>query len=188
MMSFLSSLMRRFRRDEKGSLLVDAIIVMPMFVWGYAGMFVYWDAYRAINTVQKASYSVSDLVSRNQSASGINDAYITGMRTAFNRMLGGGNAGEIRLTSYTWSGVRNQYEVIFSRSPGNTMPVLTTASLANLTDYLPIMADGDSAILLETRLLYVPPLAYALEPNMLEQFVVTRPRFLPKLCHVNFTC
>lgn len=88
-MSFLPSLTHRFGRDEKGSLFVDAIIVMPMFVWGYAGMFVYWDAYRAINTVQKASYSVSDLVSRNQNTNGIDDAYITGMRTAFNRMLGG---------------------------------------------------------------------------------------------------
>ena len=187
-MSFLSSLMRRFGRDEKGSLFVDAIIVMPMFVWGYAGMFVYWDAYRAINTVQKASYSVSDLVSRNQNTNGIDDAYITGMRTAFNRMLGGGDAGQIRLTSYTWSGVRNQYEVIFSRSPGNALPVLDNASLANLSEYLPIMADGDSAILLETQLMYVPPVAYALEPNLLEQFVVTRPRFLPKLCHVDFNC
>ncbi len=188
-MSFLSSLVRRYGRDEKGSLFVDAIVVMPMFTWGYLGMFVYWDAYRAINTVQKASYSVSDLVSRNQNSNGIDDAYVAGMRTAFNRMLGGGDAGEIRLTSYTWSGVRERYEVIFSRAPGTTeMIPLTNATLNGLTEFLPIMADGDSAILLETRLLYVPPLNYALEPDLLEQFVVTRPRFLPKLCHVDFTC
>jgi len=98
-MSFLSSLMRRFARDEKGSLVVDAIIVMPMFVWGYAGLFVYWDAYRAVNTVQKASYTISDLISRSQETNGIDDAYISGMRTTFNTMLDSGDAGQIRVTS-----------------------------------------------------------------------------------------
>lgn len=187
-MSFLSSLMRRFTRDEKGSLVVDAIIVMPMFVWGYAGMFVYWDAYRAINSVQKASYTISDLISRTQATTGVNDTYIAGMRTTFNTLLDSGNAGQLRVTSYSWSGVRNRYEVIFSRSPNGAMPALTTSDLAGLTNNLPIMSDGDSAILVETQLLYTPPIAYGLEPNLLEQFIVTRPRFVPKLCHVNFAC
>lgn len=187
-MSFLSSLMRRFTRDEKGSLIVDAIIVMPMFVWGYAGMFVYWDAYRAINSVQKATYTISDLISRSQASTGVNDAYIAGMRTTFNTLLNSGDAGQIRVTSYIWSGVREQYEVIFSRSPNGAMPELTTPDLVGLTDHLPIMSDGDSAILVEAQLLYTPPIAYGLSDNLLEQFVVTRPRFLPKMCHVDFVC
>lgn len=187
-MSFLSSLMRRFARDEKGSLIVDAIIVMPMFVWGYAGLFVYWDAYRAVNTVQKASYTISDLISRSQETNGIDDAYISGMRTTFNTMLDSGDAGQIRVTSYQWSAVRDRYEVIFSRAPNGALPSLTTEDLANLTSYLPIMSDGGSAILVETKLLYTPPIAYGLDPRMLEQFIVTRPRFLPKLCHVDFAC
>ncbi|WP_022705329.1 TadE/TadG family type IV pilus assembly protein [Pseudorhodobacter ferrugineus] len=187
-MSFLSSLLRRFTRDEKGSLVFDAVIVMPMLAWGYMGMFVYWDAYRATNAVQKASYTIADLISRSQDGDGINDAYIAGMRTTFNRMLNARNPGNIRLTSYTWSGVRDRYEVIFSRSPGRGMPVLTNADLASLTDQLPIMADGDSAILLETEFFYVPPVNYGLDHNLMEQFIVTRPRFLPKLCHENFAC
>lgn len=185
-MSFLSHLMRRFARDEKGSLFVEAIIVMPMFVWAYAGLFVYWDAYRSINTVQKASYTISDLISRTQTV--VDDAYIAGMRDTFNLMLATPDAGQVRVTSYTWSGVRGQYEVIFSRSPNAAMPELSTADMAGLTDYLPIMADGDSAILVETKLPYTPPIAYGLQPSLLEQFIVTRPRFLPKLCHVSFPC
>jgi Flp pilus assembly protein TadG len=89
-MSFLRSLLRRFARDEKGSLVVEAIIVMPMFVWAYAGLFVYWDAYRSINTVQKASYTISDLISRSQAS--VNDAYIAGMATTFNTLAGSGIA------------------------------------------------------------------------------------------------
>ena len=185
-MSFLSYLKRRFVREEKGSLFVDAIIVMPMFVWAYAGLFVYWDAYRSVNTVQKASYTISDLISRTQTT--VNDTYISGLRDTFNIMLNSGETGQIRVTSYTWSGVRERYEVIFSRSPNSAMTERTTADLANLTAYLPIMSDGDSAILVETQLPYTPPITYGLDPTTLEQFIVTRPRFLPKLCHVDFPC
>jgi hypothetical protein len=187
-MSILSKLLRRFARDEHGTIMIDTILVLPMFVWAYAGLFVYWDNYRSINTVQKASYTVSDLISRSQDSDGINDAYIAGMRTAFNSMIGTDGSGDIRVTSYTWSDVRNRYEVIFSNSPNNAMSELTNGDLAGLTNYLPIMSDGDSAILVETKVPYVPPLAYGLDPTDLRQFIVTRPRFLPKLCHEDFPC
>jgi Flp pilus assembly protein TadG len=185
-MSILSHLLRRFARDEKGSIVVEAIMVMPMFIWAYAGLFAYWDAYRSINTVQKAAYTISDLISRSQNS--VNDAYIAGMRTAMNSMVDADQAGEIRVTSYTWSSWRNRYEVIFSRSPNSAMPSLTTSSLAGMTNRLPTMSDGDSAILVEVEIPYTPPVAFGLTPTTIEQFIVTRPRFLPKLCHTSFTC
>jgi Flp pilus assembly protein TadG len=178
--------MRRFTRDEKGSIVVEAIVVMPIFIWAYAGMFVYWDAYRSINTVQKATYTISDLLSRSQSS--VNDSYLAGMNTTFNTLVGADSAGELRVTSYTWSAVRNRYEVIFSRSPNSAMEPLTTSNLAELTARLPIMSDGDSAVLVETSTPYTPPVSYGLEPSTIEQFIVTRPRFLPKLCHTSFSC
>jgi hypothetical protein len=178
--------LRRFARDEKGTIIVDAIMVMPMFIWAYAGLFAYWDAYRSINTVQKAAFTISDLISRSQGT--VNDAYIAGMRTAMNTMLDADQAGEIRVTSYRWSQPNDRYEVIFSRSPGGSMSSLNNGDLANLTDRLPTMSDGDSAILLEVEVPYVPAVAFGLEPTTIEQFIVTRPRFLPKLCHSSFVC
>jgi Flp pilus assembly protein TadG len=185
-MSHLKNLMRRFLREDKGSLVVEAVIIMPMFVWAYAGLFVYWDAYRSVNSVQKASYTISDLISRSQNS--VNDTYLAGMATTFNTIVGSGTAGSLRVTSYTWSALRNRYEVIFSRSPNNAMTSLTTANLATLTEHLPIMSDGDSAILIETSVPYDPPMSYGLEPATIDEFIVTRPRFLPKLCHTSFSC
>jgi hypothetical protein len=72
-------------------------------------------------------------------------------------------------------------------SPTNLV-ALTTANLADLTTHLPIMSDGDSAILVETTVPYTPPVSYGLEPSTIDQFIVTRPRFLPKLCHTSFSC
>ena len=185
-MSFLSYVLHRFARDEKGSLVVEAVMVLPALIWAYAGLFAYWDAYRSINTVQKASYTISDLISRSQTS--VNDAYLGGMRTAMNTMLAGDQAGDIRVTSYRWSGPRDRYEVIFSRSPNNAMAPLNNSNLASLSDRLPTMSDGDSAVLVETRIPYTPPVAFGLTPAVLEQFIVTRPRFLPKLCHTSFSC
>lgn len=184
-MSVLNSLYRRFIRDENGTAVVESIIVLPLFVWGFTGLFVYWDAYRTVNTVQKASYTISDLLSRSQSS--VNDAFINGMATTFNNIVGSGTSGEIRVTSYTWSGVRNQYEVIFSKSPNQAMDPLTTDTLAMMAQHLPIMSDGDSAVLVETMVPYKSTMAVGI-PDVINQIVVTRPRFLPKLCHTSFSC
>ena len=185
-MSILYNLLRRFVRDEKGSVLVEGIMVLPMFVWAYAGLFVYWDSYRSINTVQKVSYTISDLISRTQAP--LNDAFIGGIRGTMNLMLDAGQTGELRVTSYRWSDANNRFEVIFSRSPGNALPELTDAGLAGLTARLPAMSDGDSAVLVETAIPYTPPMAFGLSPTTIRQFIVTRPRFLPKVCHVSFPC
>lgn len=185
-MSVLPKSLHRFLRDEKGTIVVDALILMPMFIWAYAGMFAYWDTYRSANTVQKVAFTVSDLVSRAQGP--IDDSYILGMRDTMNFMLAGDQAGAIRITSYRWNGPDDRYEVIFSRATNGAMPGLNNNDLADLVHRLPSMADGDSAVLLETRVPYAPPMAFGVQPTTIEQFIVTRPRFLPKLCHVDYAC
>ncbi|MGO4907663.1 TadE/TadG family type IV pilus assembly protein [Pseudorhodobacter sp. W20_MBD10_FR17] len=187
-MSFLKRISRRFFHDESGTILVDAVLLLPVLVWGYVGLFAYWDSYRTINTVQKASYTISDLLSRSQEVLGINDAYLSGMRTTLNTMIDTDQTSKIRVTSYKWSESNTRYEVIFSRSPDSAMTALTNTNLATMTDRLPIMSDGDSAVLLEVEVAYTPPVAYGLEPTTIKQFIVTRPRFVSKLCHVSFAC
>ena len=181
-MSRFANLLRRFAKDEQGTVLVETIVLLPMFFWVYAGLFVYWDAFRIVNSVQKASFTVSDLISRSQGS--VDDAYLDGMRGTMNYLLNSGDSAQIRVTSYKWSKVNNRYEVIFSRSPGDAMTALTTADLVGLTSRLPKMFDGDSAVLVETSLPYNPTMNFGMAPSSIGQFIVTRPRFLPKLCHV----
>ncbi|MFN3822575.1 MAG: TadE/TadG family type IV pilus assembly protein [Pseudorhodobacter sp.] len=177
---------RRFAKDEGGNVILETLIALPMLIWAHAALFAYWDAYRTINTVQKAAYTVSDLISRQQGS--VNNAYLNGMRTTMNYLLDDDQAGTMRITSYRWSEINDRYEVIWSNSNISGKPALTTAAIANLTGALPNMSDGDSAILLETRVPYTPPLRFGLEPTNIEQFIVTRPRFLPRICHVSFPC
>jgi hypothetical protein len=182
----LRPFLHRFVRAEKGSVSVETIVMFPMLIWGLCAIYVYWDAYRIINTVQKAAYTISDLISR--SNGDIEPAFIDGMQTTLNYLLDADQAGNIRVTSYSWSAERSRYEVLFSRSTSSTMRPLNNGNLAMLHDRLPDMSDLDAAVLLEVAVPYVPALNFGLAPRTISQFIVTRPRYLPKLCLKNTDC
>jgi hypothetical protein len=186
MMRALQRSIRRFFRREDGSFVVESVLVLPLLFWAHLGLFAYWNVYAATNTVQKATYTISDLITRQQAS--VNDAYLTGLRDVMNYLVDSPSSTKLRVTSFRYSEANKRYEVIWSRSPNSALSVLNNASLVGLKDRLPLMSDGDSAVLVETEVRYEPTLAYGITTNAITQFVVTRPRFLAKICHVNFTC
>ena len=134
----LDARLRRFlRQDESGTLMAEAVLVLPFMLWSYLALFVYWDSYRAVNTVQKAAYTVSDMISREMVS--ITEAYIVGMDAMMEYLIDSDRDAKTRVSSITWSQLNNRYEVQWSRSPGNAMPQLTTATVAPLADRLPTM-------------------------------------------------
>lgn len=63
----MRNLKRRFityLRAEDGLVLAEALIMLPLLIWGLIAMFNYWDVFRTINMTQKAAYSIADLLSR----------------------------------------------------------------------------------------------------------------------------
>jgi hypothetical protein len=173
-------LFRRFRRCEEGYMVVEATIILPFLLWGYIALYSYWDAYRVMTDVQKASYAVSDLITRQQAP--INANFINGMRMAMDSMLATPEEAEIRVTSLTWRQANNRYEVLWSRVSGSPMPQLVTADLVALEPRIPEMFDGDTAILVETWVDYQPAMRLGGIGDMrFSQFIVTRPRFVPSV-------
>jgi Flp pilus assembly protein TadG len=228
-MRSLTSMLRRFRRDERGTLIAEAVIVLPMLIWVYLALFVYWDAYRSINTSQKAAYTISDMISREMNSSPLTPAYITGMRNVMKYLIDKDQTVKLRVTSVTWAQARNRYEVDWSVSPDNAFPLLTTANISTVTNRIPTLADGDHVIVVETDVAYkalangfgwvvnlggfkwanqdyvglrqdgsqmfdkgtdpgTPNVVQTVKDMSLKQFIVTRPRFAPKLCMQGFTC
>lgn len=184
-MSLLAKL-RCFKRDEGGSVVAEAVITLPLLFWAYMALYVYWDAFRMINTVQKASYTISDMVSREMLP--INDAYIDGLRRTMNYLVREDTGVTIRVTSITYSQANNRFQVDWSRSPGNAKPQLTTSSIQAMASKIPNMADGDYVILVETWANYSPLFDVGLTNTQMSQFIVTRPRFVPKVCLVGLPC
>ena len=184
--SVLRRPLRRFLREDRGSVVAEAVIVLPVFLWAYLALFTYWDAFRSLNTVQKASYTVSDMVSRENL--GISTAYVDGLDRMMEYLVDDGQNVSMRLTSVTWSATNNRFEVHWSRSPGNAMIPLTTTTLQPLASKIPNMAAGDYVVILEVSVPYAPTFSIGMNDMNFEEFIVTRPRFLPCLPLDNIIC
>ncbi|MFT4148968.1 MAG: hypothetical protein QM656_02135 [Paracoccaceae bacterium] len=180
----------RFARDESGVVVVEMMIYLPLLLWAWLAMFAFWDAYREINIAQKATYSISDMLSREQTA--VNDTYRNGLRNVFAYMNGTTNDHvKVRFTSITYK-VTNKvgaFKVDWSYSPGSALPKLTTTTLqAQFKDDIPIMSDGDYVLMIETTVDYDPVIDVpSVTFDEISNRVITRPRFM-RVCESGQTC
>lgn len=187
-----AALSRGFARREDGTMAIEVILTLPVFMFCTMGVYTYWDAFRSLNTAQKASYTVSDMISRETLP--ISEAYLTGLADVLQYMVGDDMPVEMRVTSITYSGVRERYEVNWSRSPYNKLQELDTDRLQGLVQYIPTLADGDTVTLVEARTQFTPvfketPAFFMyVGDEVFEQFIVTRPRFVPRICLEDVPC
>lgn len=178
-MAGLRRMINRLRRDESGYMVVEAVLVLPMMLWAFLALYSFWDAYRAATTIQKAAYSISDLISREQRP--VNAAFINGMRNAMNQMIPPRLDTELRVTSVEWNETDARFEAQWSCVSGSAAPKLTTASLVDVASKIPGMADGNTVILVETWVDYEPALDIGVTEKRVGQFIVTRPRYQPRI-------
>ncbi len=179
--------LRQYLRREDGSVTAEALIVLPVLLWAYLGLFVYWDAFRSVNIVQKASYTVSDMLSR--SNVGIASSYITGLKKVLEYLIDQNQNSTLRVTSVSWSTVNNRFEVHWSRTTNAAiMPAQTTGSLQTYAGHIPTMSAGDYVVIVEVQVPYHPAFDVGLGDQLFNEFIVTRPRFLPCIPMDNITC
>ena len=171
------SSLTRFGRNETGAVVVEAVIVLPLFLWAYIALFVYWDAFRSMNTVQKAAYTISDMISREKV--GKTTAYVNGVQEVLEYLIDKDHSARLRVTEVTWSNANKRFEVHWSRSPGNALPLLTTATLQNHSHAIPTMTAGDYVIVVEVEVAYKPAFDIGMPDQTFREFIVTRPRFAP---------
>lgn len=173
-------MVKRFWHDETGTVMAETVIVLPVLLWSYLALFVYWDSFRSMNTVQKAAYTISDTISREMTS--LPASYFDGLRNVMDFMLDRDQDVKMRITSITYNQDNLRFEVLWSYSPSGAMPELTTATLQALKSRIPSMADADFATILETEVPYVPAFNVGLNALTLKQFIITRPRFVAPTC------
>ena len=181
---------RRFRRCRRGAMSIEAMFVLPMLVWVYLAMFVFFDAYRTQNVALRAANTVADLLSRETNA--VNAGYIDGVNTVFDFLANARHDTRIRVTSVGWNAQQSRYIVNWSHGTrgwqawtANTFnAAFEPASNANGPAgerRLPLVAAGDSIVLVETRLDYEPAFNIGITARTFEHIIPTRPRFAPQL-------
>lgn len=186
-MTPLSRQFRRFRDQEDGLVMTEFLIMLPLLVWTFMALFIYWDAFRTINQAQKAAFSVSDLISRQGE---IDNTFINGMQSVAEYLMAESPGVRIRITSVEYDEDGNEHRVLFSRSPGNKLPALTDGDLASATykDRIPLMADNDSVVIVETQIDYKPAFNVGITSHSFDNFVVTRPRYYRRVCLTTDPC
>jgi hypothetical protein len=178
----------RFLGHERGAVLVEFLLFIPLLVWTMIAAVVFWDVFRTINTSQKAVYSVSDLISRQED--NLPTAFVNGMQDVFDfLMVNSAQNVQLRITSLYYDLDDDKYRLIFSVSPDNKLTGYTEDELEALKDRVPVLNDGDSVIIVESMIDYTPPfdtgifnLTDALSSQAFTHFVVTPPRFRTAIC------
>jgi Flp pilus assembly protein TadG len=189
MMTRLKSSFRSYLRDESGVLLAEFLILIPMVVWGFLALFVYWDVFKTINITQKAAYSISDLLSRQVV---VNTQFLDGMQNVLTFLTPTVPESRIRITSMemdegtnvqtAWDG-DDQFVLLFSHSPGNKVTPRDASTIQLLAPVVPTLQDLESVIIVETWVDFEPRFdtgvlnfALGVDNQTFTQLIVTRPR------------
>lgn len=197
MMRFL----RNFWKDRDGSVPIEGLFGSLLLLGFYIAMFQFYDAFRARSIAQRASYTVADMISREIDS--IGPTYMAGAKKVFTYISSAQNS------NYTWlrisliscfesetddkicDGLTKQFTLDASYAT-NSLPPQTQTTINQEAARIPVLAAGDSAVVLETSVTYWPLFVsgdrewrldgktwtrQGLSANLrFSNFVVTRPR------------
>lgn len=183
----LFSRLKTFWADRSGSLTVEAMVIVPVMAMGMTGFFAFWNAYQTLNMVQKGTYAVADMLSREMVPA--SPGFITGLETTLEYIIE--RNANIRVTSIRRiangpSGVTG-LDVLWSFSPGNVLTPRTEATLTEIAEDIPMMSVGSNVVIFEAFVPYTP-VSDILTLSTLNETVAMRPRFLPTLCMTGIVC
>lgn len=178
-------LLREFAADVRGSLTVEAVLAFPMLVWAATAAYTFYDAYRAQNATYRANYTISDMLSRETNA--VNANYMNGLFKVYRYMTLADQADSwirvsiVHCVSGCADKVNRNLDLDWSFGV-NGARALNDSDFDLYDAYVPLLAQGDRLILMETSMQYKPPFSSALlsfPERPLVSHVVTRPRFAP---------
>lgn len=198
-MTRLRHILSRFARDERATLSVEAVIIIPILFWAYGSMVIFWDAFKTQNINLKAAYTISDMVSRLDGPD-VDEAYVNGLHQMFEFLNDGEHPARLRVSvvvmEFGSDGVTPEMRLRWSDVAGrNPVPPHSDmlqetfqphTNMIGLEPHVPIMAVADEVVIVETQLDYSPPFDFPmfnLEPTIYGSIIATRPRFNQAICY-----
>lgn len=165
----------QFVRDTRASATVEAVLVLPLLLAWFVGSFVFFDGFKNRNSALKATYTIGDILSRRMQA--IDADYVNSLQDLYDALAYTSGSSALRVTSLTWSG--KKHRVLWSASSKNTLTVQTndTVKKSAFKNRIPLMAVGETVILVESFTDYNPAFNVGWSSRVFENFVVTSPRF-----------
>ncbi len=172
------SFLKHFRDDTKGTVAIEAVIIVPALFWAFLAMAGFFDRYKTRSSTEKAAFTISDMLSRETAA--VNEAYINNAMSLFESMSKLDNVDALRISVIAYDSSDDEHSLDWSFGTGLDTG-LAEADLVTLKDKLPVMVDGERLILVQSFGTYDPPVNIGMNNISMNTFVFTRPRFAPQL-------
>lgn len=184
--------LRRFRSEDSGSITVETLLILPVVFWAFLATFVFFDAFAARTASERAAYVVSDSIGRQQFQALTPDD-LEAYNRVFSYLARSQPNTQLRVTSVIWHPGEERYNVAWSYATNNGTPLTTDVLNMGIHERLPVLATADggqsreSVFITETRVGFVPIsdslpfVGTVLQPQILRQLIVSRPRFAPQL-------
>ena len=177
-MKSLTTRLRAFAAETRGSVSVEFVLVMPFLFWAFMATYVYFDGYRQSSVNLKAAYTISDLISRETNA--INDDYIDAMYSLLKTLVRTRSEVKLRISVIRYDEADDRYYVDWSETRGYDY-ARDNDNIRTIRHKLPNMPDNERVILVETRNHFVPLFNIGMTQKLLKNFIFTRPRFAPQV-------
>lgn len=176
-MSRLTAMLRRFRDDTRGSVMMELIFAALLTNMVLAAFYVWWDAYQAKARVEKTTYTVSDLITRQRVTgvgTGLTRPFLDGLeRTAEFLLMEDQNArlrfSQVRRTS-------TGLVIDWSYSPCNALPLLGNDPGFSMNS-VPLLAVGSAVVIVELVVPFEPEYTIGISPTTFRRTVMALPRF-----------
>lgn len=177
----LRGFLTRFARDDRGSIAVEAVVILPMMFWTFLALYGTFHSYRTYAVNQKAAYTIADMISRETNP--LDGTYLDGTRSLLRYLTASQNADvTVRVTVVRYNLAANKYERVWSEARGTEVAAASAAEVEGWDNRLPTMPDNEIVIVVETYYDYDPPFDTGLARHDVYNYVYTRPRYSPQVC------
>lgn len=174
--------LRRFSREEDGSASLEAILMVPFLVIILMFCYTYFAAFEAKARANKANYTISDYLSRQTDT--IDDTFMGGLADLY-RFLNNDGDIDMRISAVQYvvddSG-NESHELVWSYATGDYTK-LTDATLSDVEDRMPLLADGEEVLVVETQREWTPLFRVGLPVMAFADIVTTKPRFASQVIY-----
>lgn len=175
-----NSLISRFIRSEQGSLSIEAVLVVPILAWAIVATFVFFDAFKTQYISQRATYTIADMLSREETA--IDGQYLASLHEMYDYLSNGEGANTLRVTVVERKTDEDTGEPYLDLVWSEGVNVQEYVNLSVIEDRIPSISVGEQLIVVESEQEWSPAFGVGLADYKFYEFALARPRFAPKLC------
>lgn len=131
----------RFRHSQDGGVMsIEMMLILPIMIWAYLGMMIFFDAFRSRTEAQNAALHVADLMSRQSET--VTTAYLEGLNDVFDFLTGGSRQSRLRVSLVVRPAADQPPVVAWSYGTRGLLPLDQVADMLSLV----CMGDPDGDV------------------------------------------